>query len=896
MRPIFLNAALVLLSLSWGFRIPFVGDARNGWFPLVLAGLILLVAALAGPTRSDARPVAPDSRSGRIAAGVLFGLGLVALLLFPPGAPHGFLLLLVGAAVLSLRPGSAWIGRGATACAVAGLILVVQRLLVPVLEIVAAHGHSIPWLAWLFYPALALVNPATGISGGRLFMTSWEEIYPGAVSFERLAGAPLVMTLVAIWLWCFLGRAPRRSWIGATLALLGYAAVRFIFISLAVVQFDADWLYWRPEAVLISLLPLAFVLPRSSPAWPDAARTTVFDPRPEHPLRPARLVAIGGGALLIAVGLTFHDPGQRKAGRVLFDEKHSNWEWTTEAYDQNWYGQKSGYNYYSLQQYIRHFYRLDVGMAAFTPSLLDSYDVVVIKTPTVTFPEEELRALEQYVRKGGGLFLIGDHTNVFGTSSNLNPLATRFGLRFNYDSTYDLPTGALSYYRPPTLLAHPCTVHMPGMLFATSCSIDSRPWDDHMIVGYGLRAVPLDYSQRNYFPQVNREKDYESGFVNQMVGRRLGRGRVAGFTDSTVFSNFFMFMPGKPELFLGTLEWLNRTNRWGFVNPILLLAGLIVVGAALRGGVAPRMLDRMLLAAGVVAGVSLGLQLADACKRSAYAAPVARDPITRVAFDLELSRIHMPVWRLTARNQEPGLSTFFVWTQRLNIVPSAHPRLADALGAARAVVIANPSRAISVREASRIVQYVQGGGRVLLMFDPVNGAENVHELLGMFRMKVGEPDTGPSGASHGSAVAATAGPRLAVAAAPNNRSGTHEARGVALSDTVAVVNARGERICRATAPGTITGGQRMLAVPPRGTVLAWESLGQGYFLAFADFTMFTDAVMGGTSVVPTREQREIYELEYQLLEILTGDREPTRIEPFSGRPRVNPLESIANPS
>ena len=61
----------------------------------------------------------------------------------------------------------------------------------------------------------------------------------------------------------------------------------------------------------------------------------------------------------------------------------------------------------------------------------------------------------------------------------------------------------------------------------------------------------------------------EFGVFLQMIGRAVGRGRVLGFTDSTVFSNFAAFHPGKAELFLASVEWLMRENRWRGLNAAL---------------------------------------------------------------------------------------------------------------------------------------------------------------------------------------------------------------------------------------------------------------------------------------------------------------------------------------
>lgn len=100
------------------------------------------------------------------------------------------------------------------------------------------------------------------------------------------------------------------------------------------------------------------------------------------------------------------------------------------------------------------------------------------------------------------------------------------------------------------------------MLFATSCSLNAPLLADNVIVGWELAAEPLDYSVNTFFGDFQPATDEQFGLFLQMAGVKYGQGRVATFTDSTIFSNFTMFMPGKPELALGTVEWLNRANTF----------------------------------------------------------------------------------------------------------------------------------------------------------------------------------------------------------------------------------------------------------------------------------------------------------------------------------------------
>ena len=69
----------------------------------------------------------------------------------------------------------------------------------------------------------------------------------------------------------------------------------------------------------------------------------------------------------------------------------------------------------------------------------------------------------------------------------------------------------------------------------------------------------------------------------QLWTTRFGKGRVAAFTDSTSFSNFCVFEPGKKELWMGMLDWLNHSNPWIDPRYPLLLAGLVLAALAFGG-------------------------------------------------------------------------------------------------------------------------------------------------------------------------------------------------------------------------------------------------------------------------------------------------------------------------
>ncbi len=57
-------------------------------------------------------------------------------------------------------------------------------------------------------------------------------------------------------------------------------------------------------------------------------------------------------------------------------------------------------------------------------------DVLILNVPTRPYAPPELRSVRRFVERGGGLLLIGEHTNAFRTSNHLNPVARMFAFEF----------------------------------------------------------------------------------------------------------------------------------------------------------------------------------------------------------------------------------------------------------------------------------------------------------------------------------------------------------------------------------------------------------------------------------------------------------------------------------
>ena len=201
----------------------------------------------------------------------------------------------------------------------------------------------------------------------------------------------------------------------------------------------------------------------------------------------------------------------------------------------------------------------------------------MIKTPKDRpfYSDHEIENIRRFVNRGGGLLLIGEHTNVYGTSSRLNQIAKQFGFAYVPDCLFGVDSVFTDVLEPPRA-AHPSIQYIKRMDFATSCSLDvGSSFGRAAILATGLKNKTADYHVDNFYPQPSDTAAMRYGAFVQLWSTNSGQGHVLAFTDSTDFSNFCEFDPGKLELMMGMVEWLN--HRRPAVEPLPWLVALAVL-------------------------------------------------------------------------------------------------------------------------------------------------------------------------------------------------------------------------------------------------------------------------------------------------------------------------------
>jgi len=455
---------------------------------------------------------------------------------------------------------------------------------------------GIPVLASLVGGGLRLTGLSVGTHGGSVVLTTMAGPLDFAMSIDRLGlQMPLLfLTFGAVWLF----------WAGVTLrdVLVKLGAIACLLLGVTVVcgvcqvllplglfdfiGYESEELPYRPFMdertgiwihlpflLMAGVLIGKFLMP---PSLPDAPS----DNAPSDRLPPVLRWGIIPVLLALCGIIAWEPAGTPKTGKILICSSHAQWSPPTRPYDRDWYGPDSGYNYACMKRFFGLFYhQVAETTGALTMKDLDGTSVLIIYLPDKQFSKDEIELVQGFVRNGGGLMVIGDHTNVFGSMAHINELCVPFGFQYRDDVLFDLDNDFHQMMYPPCQPAQfwngislfklrgPTSIRPTS--FATRCTYEV----DH---SKGVRAI---YSVNNFYPPPHDDPKMTTGTFCVSAASHYGRGRVAAWGDSTVFSNFEIYYPGKYELLTNTANWLNHQDdavggALRRIMPVIVLLGL----------------------------------------------------------------------------------------------------------------------------------------------------------------------------------------------------------------------------------------------------------------------------------------------------------------------------------
>jgi len=747
---------LGLLSASWLWGLGYYQPGSwTVWTLAVMLGTLLLAEK-------------PSMRFGSVQGRVVLAMLLPAVWFMP--WPYRAAPLLIGSGLaLQLVPiprrWPASLGWGAIQ---AGVVLLVEAVAMLAYASFTARSHDLPGPLVSLIGAIAwLLGAEVAVDGPYVVFPSIREVYRLTATWDLfLDPASFAFLLGGLSLWGLLAynRMPpgRRwpAWVGA-IRRLALVVVAWLPIRVGLLvplllhrslradlatplttmnQFLSPWVYCAALAGPILLAWWLIHMPWGSLTEDLEQSSAEADGPPSRHDTLAWGLVLTGMALLTFV-IEWDPVGRPKSGRVMVVERHSEWEPTTRPYDTESYGEDASYTYAAIYDYCSRFFEMSRLMPkdSINDATLNRCDVLMVKTPTEAYAAEELAAITRFVRRGGGLLLVGDHTNFELSSTYLNDIARPFGFKFAHDLLFPVGSPYVEWHDWP-VVRHPVLQHVPSMHFAGSCTIDPGTSSGRAVVQtVGLWSLPPDYYPDNFFPQAMYRPDMRCGAFIQAWATRYGHGRVLAFTDSTIFSNFSTFEPGKPELMLGMLQWLNYTS---ILDPLtrrlpLLILGAVLGTASLLGGlVFARNVSQqwLLLTASGLLGWTLATMLVMALQQVSFALPTAVRPMVEIVFDRTISDVVLCRGGFTDEGKGEGYGLIEQWIPRLGYFPKR--RSGQEAFSGNALVIICPSRSVSEEYRQQLVQYVQRGGKLLVIDSPDNQGTTANSLLWPFGLSL----------------------------------------------------------------------------------------------------------------------------------------------------------------
>ena len=367
-----------------------------------------------------------------------------------------------------------------------------------------------------------------------------------------------------------------------------------------------------------------------------------------------------------------------------------------------------------------------------------------------------------------------------------------------------------------SLFNHPIMDYTDKINFLSSCTIDAPLNSENVIIGYGLSSAMGTYSTENFFRKSSyTEPDIEQGLFLQTVALKYGKGRIVAFTDSTCISNFCIYMDGYPNFYLMTTEYLNRENVYLNANLffiVITISSFVLFLYTIRKE--KKVIVLLIVLSIGLLSFSLSTPIFSYINKQSYRLPKAHSDFKTVCFVDDYSDFFISS-RLVSMNidYDKVYNNFFIWTQRIDYVPSVEKTLSDSIEKGDAIVIINPVKTFKSQDVKIINSYLEKGGNVILMDSISNKISTSNSLLNNFN----------------------------------------------LSLNLKNVNSTSEKL-------EIVGNNSTSFVSSNFSDIAINDIGKGRLVVIVDSHIFSNSMMGGSFTIPDEKQRDIYDLEFYLFE------------------------------
>jgi hypothetical protein len=262
------------------------------------------------------------------------------------------------------------------------------------------------------------------------------------------------------------------------------------------------------------------------------------------------------------------EPPEGEGPWILVDLYHSRLQNHEDYRLGKWdYDYQGIYGYYRAFEHLTdHGYKTrSIREMPLSAARLDGFDVLFINLVDAgrpKFSDAEYEAIQQWVRDGGGLFVIADHTNVYRSSERLNPLLEPMGIEIGYHTAVDYPP-EFSVNGTAWLMLWDFDRHyVTRGVDMISPQTGGPIFGDYGVAWTSSRSF-ADYwdeeETHGFYGNWTFDGDAElepRGPLAMVAARDYGDGRVVVVGDQNIFGDAWLHFGNNFELMMNTFQWL----------------------------------------------------------------------------------------------------------------------------------------------------------------------------------------------------------------------------------------------------------------------------------------------------------------------------------------------------
>ncbi len=255
---------------------------------------------------------------------------------------------------------------------------------------------------------------------------------------------------------------------------------------------------------------------------------------------------------------------------ILVDLLHTDIQTPTDhCLDRDQYNYQGAYGFFRLFSHYRdHGYPWAPTTLELSAPRLEPYDILFINLVherNPDFTDDEVDAILEFVENGGGLFVIGDHTNVYRHAERVNRFLEPMGIEMMYHTTVDYPpfysVAGLGWIMMFDFADHPINDDVEMISFKTGGPVASEdPSDDLAFTSEQSFAdywdEDNDFGFYGSWSQGDDEELEPSGPLSVATATEYGEGRAVLVGDQNIFGDGWLHLGHNFEFATNIIEWL----------------------------------------------------------------------------------------------------------------------------------------------------------------------------------------------------------------------------------------------------------------------------------------------------------------------------------------------------